>query len=173
MSQSVDKSHVEAWKSLIELSKTTISIASAILTALIGFFVLNQTSISTTKLNYIAPALLTMSILAAIYGFGRAIRAIKSGNSETNGIALTNISIFLMAVGILSISLISFDKKATLDNILSNIERETKSLKTKLTPNGVIRVEVVDSNYLVTYVTGNKTTKVTYSVSEKRIIELD
>ncbi|SDI00978.1 hypothetical protein [Nitrosomonas sp. Nm132] len=173
MCQSGDKSHVEAWKSLIELSKTTISIASAILTALIGFYVLNQESINATKLNYLAPLLLIFSMVAAMYGFGRAIRAIKTGNSETSGVVLINVSVLLLAAGVLSISLIDYDKSGSLDRVLSDIERETKTLKIKLTASNIKKVDVVNSDYLISYESAGKITIVTYSGKENRIIKLE
>lgn len=168
-----DKSHVEAWKSLIELSKTTLSISSAVLTALIGFYVLNQSSFSASKINYMAPALLVLSILIAIYGFGRAIRSIKTGTSEPAGVGLTNTSVILLVAGILSTSLIEFNNNKSLDVVLANIEKESATFETKLSPKFMKKVEVVNSNYLVIYEAGAKTTNITYSQNENRIIKVE
>jgi hypothetical protein len=168
-----DKSHVEAWKSVIEFAKTVISISSAILTALVGYYVVNQSDLGKSYINYVPPAFLVGAIVIAIFGFGKAIRAISTGNYERNGVLLSNISVALLLAGVLSISMIKVDKRKSLDTVLTNIEKETASLKSKLTPELVQKVVVNDLNYLVTFNSGTECINVTYSEKEHRIIKIE
>lgn len=168
-----DKSHVEAWKSLIDLSKTIISIASTVLTALIGFYVLNQSKFDVSYINYVAPILLVLSILSAIYGFGKAIRVVKTGVSETLGIIFINISVGLLVAGILFISLIKFNKNESLDVVLTNITKETRTFESALNPKHIKKLELIDSNYLITYDTDGKIINITYSLNEDKIVKVE
>lgn len=168
-----DKSHVEAWKSLIDLSKTTISIASMVLTALIGFYVLNQSKFDVSNINYVAPILLVLSILSAIYGFGKAIRVIKTGTSETSGVIFINISVVLLVAGILFISLIEFNKNEPLNVVLENITKETKTFETELSPKFIKKLVLIDSNYLITYDIDGEIKKITYSLKENKIVSIE
>ncbi len=168
-----DNSHVEAWKSLIDLSKMTMSIASTVLTALIGFYVLNQYKFDSSNYNYLAPILLVLSILSAIYGVGRSVRVIKTGISETLGVIFTNIAVIFLVAGILSIALIKFNKTDSLDVVLANIEKETITLKNKFSPKLVKKVEIINLNYLITYEIDTKTVKVIYSQEKNKIIQIE
>jgi hypothetical protein len=167
--------HLEAWKSVIELSKTIISIASTLLTALMGYYVLNLSYFDTSAITtYIPIFLLILSIILSVWGFGKAISAIRNVSSEPVGVFYINASIFVLIFSILSLGLVNINHtRKSLDAVLTDIERETISLEIKLTSKLVKKVEVIDSAYLITYETGSKSTNVTYSQIENKIIKVE
>jgi len=166
-----DKSHVEAWKSLIELIKTVVSINSALLAAMAGYYVLSDNPIEPTWLNGLSPGLLLLSSLAASFGFGRSIRAIKSGTSEPWGVVLTNASIFLLVAGIVCIVLIDPERPDTLATALAQTEKEARGLN--LSPLALQSVTVVNSQYVIRYQDAAGTTTVTYSPQERKLVKLE
>jgi len=166
-----DKSHVEAWKSLIELIKTVVSINSAVLAAMAGYYVLNDNPIALTWLNVLSPGLLMLSILAASFGFGKSIRSIKTGISEPWGVGLTNGSIFLLVAGIVCIVFIDRDTPANMASALEQTEKETRGLN--LSAQALQSVTVVNSQYVFRYQDAAGTTTVTYSPQERKLVKLE
>jgi len=170
MSENSDKSHIEAWKSLIDFCKTVISVSSAILTTLIGYYIVSQPELSDSPFNYAAPFLFALAILFAIFGFGRAIKSVSSGKSQRGGIFLANLSVFALLAGILSIALINIEKDSSVDAVISKIEKESRSTNKQLLPHRVRSVSVNGGIYIVTYDTDKGTVIVTYSTSEHKVI---
>lgn len=168
-----DKSHVEAWKAVTEFAKAVISICSVILTALLAYYVANQSEFGESRLNYLSPTLLVIAIVCAIFAFGRAIKAVSSGASQRDGVAFANVSVVFMVAGVLSIAAIQLKKAQSLDVVLVRIERETASLPVKLTSGMVHRVEASDTDYRVTFRTDADLVVVTYAVKDGRVTQLE
>ncbi len=166
-----DKSHVEAWKSLIELIKTLLSIDSAILAAMAGYYVLSDDPLQPTLTNYLSPGLLIASMLLATYGFGRAIKAIKDGSSEKWGIGLTNLSILFLVLGIACIVLIEREKPDTLATALERAEKEAAGLN--LSRASLQSIGLVNGHYVIRYRDAAGTTTLSYSPRERRLVQLD
>lgn len=169
MCNNPDKSHVEAWKSVIDFCKTVISVSSAILTALLGYYIVSQTELSDSWGNFLPPAFLVLTIALAIWGFGRSIKSVSSGTSQRGGILLANLSIIVLIIGILSISLVEIEKDLSLDGVISNIEKESQNINKQLVPQRVRTVRVSGSIYTITYDTDKGPVRVCYSTSEQRI----
>lgn len=172
MCENPNKSHVEAWKSVIEFCKTIISISSAILTALIGYYIVSQPELSSSHLNKAPPALLVLAMLFAMFGFGRSIKSISQGTSVTSGIALANLSVFFLTIGILSIALIKVDKGSSLDAVISQIQQNSKKINKQLTQKQMKTLSVTGDKYIITYETDKGDVMVTYSTTENRIIDI-
>jgi hypothetical protein len=164
-----DKNHVEAWKSVIDFCKTAISVSSAILTAILGYYIVSQTELSDSWVNFVPPTLLVIAIALAIWGFGRSIKSVSSGTSQPCGILLANLSIFALLAGILSISLVEIEKDLSLDVVISNIEKESQNTNKQLVPLRVRTVSVSGSIYTITYDTDKGPVKVSYSTTEHRV----
>lgn len=173
MCQTNDKSHVEAWKAVTEFAKTVISICSAILTAMLAYYVANQSDFHESRLNYLSPALLVIAIGCAIFAFGRSIKAVKSGDSQRGGVAYANASVVFMLAGILLIAAIQLKKSESLDSVLAKIEKETANLPLKLTPDMVLKVVTSDANYLVTYRKDADLIAVAFAAKEGRVTRLE
>lgn len=173
MGQTDDKSHVEAWKTVTEFAKTVISISSAILTAFIAYYVANQPDFDESRLNYLSPALLVIAIVCAIFAFGRAIKAVKSGDSQKGGVAFANASVVFMLAGVLAIATLQFKKSQSLDVVLAGIEKETASLPTPLSPGMAHKVLTSGDDYLVTFRTAAGLIAVTYASKTGRITRLE
>lgn len=169
MCDNPDKSHVEAWKSVIDFCKTLISVSSAILTALISYYIVSQPELSDSPANFASPTLLVVAILLAIWGFGRSIKSVSTGTSQRGGILLANLSVFALLAGVLSISLIKIEKDSSLDIVISQIEKESEHTNKQLIPRRVRTVSVNGSIYLIKYDTDNGPVSVTYSTNEHRI----
>jgi len=167
-----EKNHVEAWKSVIDFCRTSISLSSAILTALVGYYIVSQPELSSSILNFAPPALLIISILLAIWGFGKSIKSLSSGKSERIGILLSNLSIFVLLAGIISISLINIEKDSSLDVVVTSIEKESHNINEQLVSQRVRTVRVSGSIYTITYGTDEGLVTVNYSTNEQRVTEI-
>jgi hypothetical protein len=167
----MDKSHVEAWKGVTEFTKIIVSLSTSVLTILIGYMTLNQFSFAFP--NFIPPLFLVGSIVLALFGFGRAIPAIKSGDQSTVSILFSNLSVAALTVGILTIPLVSIDNQASIDSILKDVEKETQSLSYKLSPGACEKISVKKNIYTLTYQSGGKQVTVEYSKSSKGIISIN
>jgi hypothetical protein len=166
-----DKSHVEAWKSLIELIKTVVSINSAVLAAMAGYYVLSDNPIELTWRNGLSPGLLVLSIVVASFGFGKSIRSIKTGISERWGVGLTNVSIFLLVAGIACIVFVDREKPDNMATVLEQTEKEARGLN--LSTQALQSVTVVNSQYVIRYQNAAGTTTVTYSPQERKLVKLE
>ncbi|GLQ51294.1 hypothetical protein ACFFJT_08830 [Dyella flava] len=173
MNQAIDKSHVEAWKAVIDFVKTIISISSAILTAFVGYYALNQIPIGESCLNFVSPFFLLASIVVALFGFGRSIKAISSGISQEGGVLFTNISAYCLLVGILAVPLISTGSNKSLDKVLADIDRMPPVSGIELKQDAVQKIVVDGQNYIITYAWGNAGVIVTYSEKEGRVIKFE
>lgn len=175
MCPSGDRSHVEAWKALFDFTKTLVSLSAAILTALIGYYVVEKPAVTQSAVRYVPPVLIVVSIVFAIYGIGRAIRAIKSGKSESYGVLLINISVWLLILGILTLPFAGADEQPTLDCILLAIQSKTTTKPGLFlyNPTNVVNVKVRGTNYIVRYKYGDATKTVTYSTKVSRILAID
>ena len=167
---SKDKSHVEAWKAIIDFSKVTISFSASILSVLISYFVLKKVDIYIV--NFIAPVLLVLSIIASLLGFGRAIKSIKTGDSEKSSILFCNIGALLLTLAILSIGLIKIGTNNTVDDVLDEIKNTTTTLEYKLVPGQCSSFKIENEKYLFTFETDKGVVKVSYSTKEQRIISI-
>ena len=166
-----DKSHVEAWKSMIDYQKTIISLSSAILAAVVGFY-LTGNNVQLWP-NMLAPVLILIaSIIAACYGFGRSIKSVKTGNSETMAAHLSNLATGLLVVGILSAFLISPTDPQSVDYIVNKIEKETRNLNPVLETKQIESITFSSDIYTITYKTKSRTKSVRYSVKKKIILEI-
>lgn len=160
---------VEAYKSVIDFNKTIISMSSAVLAALIAYLIYQN--VEFRLFNYVSVALLVISILLSIFGFGQAIRTVKDGVSRTGTIALTNFgAIFLMA-GILANLFIKDDIK-TIDEILKSVEKSTITLDKKLLPQNCKSIELKDDDYILQYKGDTTNSVVTYSIKKQTIVSI-
>lgn len=167
-----NQSHLEAWKSVIDFCKTSISISSAVLTVLVGYYIANQPELGNSLFNFAPPALLVFAILLAIWGFGKSIKAVSTGTSQKIGILQANLSIFALLAGILSMSLIKVEKDSSLDVVISNIGKELQNTNKQIVPQRVSAVSVSGDMYKITYDTDKGPVSVSYSVNEHRVVEI-
>jgi hypothetical protein len=156
----MDKSHVEAWKAVTEFTKVIISLSTSVLTLLVGYM----------TVNWIPPFLLVVSIIFSIYGFGRAIPAIKTGDQQPASLLYSNLSAFALTLGIMTVPFISIEKNQTIDNVLHIVEQETQSLNHELSPKNCKEVTLQDDLYVLKYPQKEKTMIVKYSVKSKSIL---
>lgn len=106
--------HTEAWKAVTDFAKTVVSLASGVLTVLIGYYVTSGFVAGYRFVNYAAPGLLALAVLCGIFGFGRAIRAISKGGSEVGGIWLCNISVLFLLAGVMASAFVRSDEPYSL-----------------------------------------------------------
>ncbi len=169
-SKKVEK--VEAWKSVIDFNKTSISLASGILLAVIGFFVFQGQASLIERWNWVSPALLVLSIACSIYGFGRAISAIGTSKSDWFAVLLTNLGPIFVVAGIFCLLLIERSEAPTIDSVLSAISDETKSYPVPLTASSAPRVEYQNGLYVITYTAAGKSTVVKFDETTRRIVSI-
>ena len=164
----VDKSHVEAWKAVTEFTKVIVSLSTSILTILVGYITLN--SIDLSFYNLLPPFFLILAIVLSLFGFGRAIPAIKSGNQDRNSILFSNLSVLALIIGIISIPIISVNPQPSVDGVLKIVEQETQSLSYQLSPEKCEKVTVQGDVYTLSYSLKEKSVVVKYSKKSKEII---
>lgn len=166
----MEQSHVEAWKGVLEFTKLIVSLSTSILTIFIGYTTLNQSSYAFP--NFIPPFLLVASIVLALFGFGRAIPAIKSGNQQVASILFSNLSAAALIAGILTIPLISTGNRVSIDSILKNIHETTQSLNYKLPPAACEKISLKKGVYTLVYQSAGEKITVEYSRSSGDIISI-
>lgn len=165
----MENNHVEAWKSVIEFTKVIVSLSTSILTILIGYITLSSIDFITFP-NFIPPAFLVLAIAFSLYGFGRAIPAIRSGNQKTESIFFSNLAALSLTIGILTIPVISVNTKQTIDDVLNNVQKETQSLNYLLLAGACDQVNLQGDIYTLRYPLKEKTVMVRYSTKSREII---
>ena len=163
-----NQNHLEAMKSITEFTKVIVSLATSILTILIGYITLNNIELTLTNLS--SSILLLLSIIFSIYGFGRTIPAIKTGNGGQKSILFSNISVLFLVIGIFVIPLINIPPKNSIKNVLSIVQKDTTSLSYNLSPDKCIQVNFQDEIYMLTYNSNGKTVTVKFSTKSNEII---
>lgn len=165
----MDKSHVEAWKAVTEFTKVIVSLSTSILTILVGYITLNNIDLS--FYNLLPPFFLILAIVLSLFGFGRAIPAIKSGNQNRNSILFSNLSVLALIIGIISIPIISVNPQPpSVDGVLKIVEQETQSLSYQLSAEKCEKVTVQGDVYTLSYSLKEKSVVVKYSKKSKEII---
>jgi len=157
----------EAYKQIIEFTKVIISLASTILTALMGYLVFEHKALE--GLNLIGPILLVISILFSLQGFGKAIKTVKTGVTNQSAILYTNLGAGIMILGIISISFIKPEKEISIDSVLEAVSKSSTSLKKSLFPENCDRIDKRGEDYVIHYKADSLSTQVVYSVKENRI----
>jgi len=164
----MDKSHVEAWKGVTEFTKVIVSLSTSILTILVGYITLNSIDLSFP--NLIPPAFLVGAIISSLFGFGRAIPAIKSGDSKPASVLFSNLAALALTIGIITIPVISVNAKQTVDDVLNNVQQETQSLSYKLSAKVCDQINLQGDVYTLRYPLKEKTITVKYSINSKEVI---
>lgn len=168
-----DNGHTDAWKALIDFNKTTISIASAVLTALIGYLTVSGTVTEMSQLNLIPIGLLLLAGAFALYSFGRALSAIKNGTSAEHGVLYANAGFFSLGLGILSLALVSVDSSKSISEILDFVETETKGFHAPLAPADCRTIALTDDYYLLTYKVAEHDIFVTLTSDGQSIVKIE
>lgn len=164
----MDKSPVEAWKAVTEFTKVIVSLATSVLTILVGYIALN--SIELTFPNLLPPSFLVLAIVLSLYGFGRAIPAIKNGVHNRGSILFANLSVAALVLGILTIPLLSVKQEKSVDYVLKIVEQETQSLSYRLLPEKCRQVTFERDIYVLVYPLKEKTVTVKFSIKSNHII---
>src|ERR1700688_1791647 len=84
----------EAWKGVIDFAKTVLSIGAALLAAVASLLLVGKYKLE--GLGWVPPALLIMSIMLSLYGFGLSIHALRSGLPRGNALLFCNLSVFAL-----------------------------------------------------------------------------
>ena len=170
MSANMDTNHTEAWKAVTEFSKTVLSLSATVLAAIASYLVLQGAAI--TAWTAIAPALLVLAIILSLYGFGRAIKALKTGTSQTFALLGCNLGAVALLLSILALPFTLRSEPATIDSMLSAIENGTHSFPVPLSASNCRTITRQGDDYILTYATANATAQVTYSAAKNEILSI-
>ena len=160
----------EAYKAIIDLNKTIISIGSAILAGLIAYLIF-QDSLFEIK-NYIGLLFIILSIIFSIAGFGKAIQTLSDGISRNKTILLTNISVYLLIFGIVLLLLIKFGNEKNLDQILKEIEKTSTLQIGNLSKTNCNEILKEGKTYKFIYLINNQKVETIYSIESNKIISI-
>ncbi len=170
MNANMDTSHTEAWKAVTEFSKTVLSLSATVLAAIASYLVLQGAVI--TPWTAIAPALLTLAIILSLYGFGHAIKALKTGTSQAFALIGCNLGAVALLLSILSLPFTLRSEPATIDSMLNAIESSTHSFPVPLRASNCKTISRQGDEYVLTYVAANATMQVTYSTAKNEILSI-
>jgi hypothetical protein len=162
---------LEAWKILCDLAKTLIAIASAILAAILGYYLTGHQQTPKTSI-YVPPILIVGSMVFSIYGIGRVFRFLKTHKQQaSNGILHLNIAAAFLIIGILSCALLKESNELSIDKVLSEIERQTTVSPGNFSfkPEHVESLEVTNNNVSIVYKTPKGSRTVVYSITDARV----
>jgi hypothetical protein len=166
-STNVDPNHLEAWKGLIDFAKTVLSLSTAVLAAYVSYVVVNGDSLH--GWDFISPGLLVASIILSLFGFGRALPALKSGNSSVPGIFMTNASVAALVLAICLIPFTQPTHPTSIDQVLARIEASTKKYAVNLAAGNCHAIERKGDSWVLDYAAGGATAQVIYSIPLARI----
>ena len=91
---------VEEWKSVIDFTKTVLSISTGLLAAIASLLLIGNYRLQ--GYGWVPPVLLIISALLSLFGFGRAIQALRAGSAKNAALWLSNISVFVLIGAIIS-----------------------------------------------------------------------
>lgn len=165
-----DKSHVEAWKGVIDFTKVIISLAMSILTIIVGYLTLHAIDLSLS--TFFPLFFLISAIIFSILGFGRAIPAVKTGEQKKTAIFFSNTASILLTLGIITILFIPVTGKQSIDEVLKKVEQTTKSMNYKLSPEACRKIDFTNEEYTLKYSIKGKTVKVMYSTKSQNIVQI-
>ena len=160
----------EAYKAIIDLNKTIISIGSAILAGLIAYLIFQDSSCELK--NYCGLVCIFFSIIFSIAGFGKAIQTLHDGISRNRTILLTNVSAYFLILGIVLLLLIKIGNEKNLDQILTEVEK-TPPLKigilSKANCSGIVKE---GKSYKISYLINNEKVEAIYATELNKVISI-
>lgn len=161
-----DMNHIEAWKGVVDFTKTVMSMAAALLAALVSYVVVNGHELK--GLEFVSPALLVAAVLLSLYGFGQALSALKSGTSSGPSILLSNAGALALIAAICAVPF-TLKTESSIDEALARVELDARKFPVDLAAKNVRSVEKKGDVLLMSYEAAGKSALVTYSVAAGRI----
>lgn len=162
---------LEINKLIIEFNKTLITIATSVLTAIIAYIVYK--GIELAFINYLSISALILSIIFSFFGFGKAIPTNNDNTIRNNSILHTNISGFLLIIGIILLLTFRSYPPNNIDQILYRVEKTTVNLKYNLSQSNFRKLELNKGNYIIYYSIDNVSKKVVYSIKDNKIVAIN
>lgn len=157
---------VEAYKTVTEFNKTIISVTSAIVAALIIYFITND--YFDKKYNYLPIGILVLSIFFSFLGFGQSIKPIKTGLSNRKAIVFSNLGGYSAIAGLISLIFIQTSNDKNVDEVLSKVNTSmniTKDLN-------IYSLQLENDNYTLKYNYKDSILTVIYSLNEGKISDI-
>jgi hypothetical protein len=159
--------HIEAWKGVVDFTKTVMSLAAGLLAAFVTFFVVNGRQL--VGWEYLSPGLLIASVLLSLYGFGQALSALKSGTSSWPSILFSNAGAVALVVAICALPFTLRPRTGSIDEALAKVESETKMFPVDLAAKNCRAIERRGESLVLSYEAMGKLASVTYSLTAGRV----
>ncbi len=171
MTQNIpNMSQLESNKSIQDFNKVLISLATAVLTAQVSYLIFQK--IPFNWVNYLSAGLLVLSILFCLFSFGAITTAMKKDADSFNSKLFANIAGYALLVGLISLGLISLNKKYTIDEILTKVSSTTTALDGKLDKKNFQSLELLNDNYKIYYKSDSVTTTVIVSTLDGTVTSI-
>lgn len=161
---------LEAWKAVTEFSKTVLSLSATVLAALASYIVLERPPVGLVMA--VSPALLVLAVILSLYGFGRAIKALKSGASQKASLFGCNAGAVALLCSIVLLPFTLESPSQSVDSVLSFVEATTKTYPLSLSAANCKEISKVGDAYTLRYVIDGTSIMVTYSLSEDKIVSI-
>lgn len=161
---------VETWKSVIEFTKVLIGLSTSILTVILGLVVVGQIKINGSIV--VTAGLLVLSIVFALFSFGRGIQALSKGESKRLAILFSNIGTIALVIGIVLLALSKNHREFSVDDILSKIASSTKLVGGSMTPEHFQSFKRIGDDCELTYSDNRKNVVVIFSVKDDEVKEV-
>jgi hypothetical protein len=161
---------VEEWKSVIDFTKTVLSISTGLLAAIASLLLIGNYKLQGT--GWIPPALLMLSALMSLFGFGRAIQALRANTAKNAALLLSNLSVLALIAAIVSAPFAIETEASSIDQALSSVEAATKKWPVDLSARNCSEISRKGEELILTYQANGRTTQVVFSTATKTILQI-
>jgi hypothetical protein len=167
---SVPANFIEEWKGVIDFTKTVLSISTGLLAAIASLLLVGNYKLHGT--GWIPPTLLIVSALMSLFGFGRAIQALRTGSTKKAALLLSNLSVIVLIAAVVSAPFAIETESSSIDQALSSIEAATKKWPVDLSARNCSEISRKGEELTLTYQANGHTTQVVYSTATKTILQI-
>ena len=166
-----EENHREGYKSIIELNKVIVSLATSILTLLVGYLVLQKVTLAITV--FIPISTIVITVLFSLMGFGRSVTSIGLNKPSYWAKGFTNLAAITLVLSIVSIPILFPKEKKSIEKVLGEIYHDTRDTKLVLSPLHLASFVNDDEAYVFQYSYDSTKAVVTYSKSRQEILKID
>jgi hypothetical protein len=167
---STSPNFVEEWKGVIDFTKTVLSIATGLLAAFASLLLVGNYKLQ--GYGWIPPVLLVVAAMASLFGFGRAIQALRANAGKPSSLFLATLSVFTLVAAIASAPFAIQPDTSSIDQALNMIEAATKRWPVDLSARNCSGISRKGDELTISYEANGQTAQVLYSTATKTILQI-
>jgi len=159
--------HVQAWKALIDFSKVVLAFSSALTAAVIGYYLTND--IRPSFFSLLPVMVLVLSAVLSLYGFGRGIVSIKTGETRKSGLTFCNLAAVALFVGVLLVFFVHPEANKNFPSAFNETLRQLKQANFTVDTRFLKQCTYESGKLTITFDVNNGVREVTYDRKAKEI----